>query len=445
MFSRILIANRGEIALRVIRACRELGVQCVAVYSEADRGAQYLDLANETVCIGPAPATESYLNIPRIISAAEISNVEAIHPGYGFLAENSHFAEVCRDCKIHFIGPDPESMRLLGNKVEARRLAIGAKVPVCAGSEHALENEDEAARIAAKIGYPVILKASAGGGGRGMRIAHNEISLRAGYHAARSEAEVAFKSPDVYLEKYLERARHVEVQILADRAGNAIHLFERDCSLQRRHQKLVEESPSPALDPTVREQLCLAALRLVKVAKYVNAGTVEFLLDRDSNFFFSEVNTRIQVEHPVTEMVTGVDLVQWQLRIAAGEPLTLRQKDIVQTGHAIECRINAEDTANKFRPCAGRIDTFVAPGGPGVRLDTHAYAGYTITPYYDSMIGKLIVHRPTRAEAIATARRALAEFTIGPICTSIGLHQEILAHREFVKGNVDTGFIERTW
>jgi len=445
MFSRILIANRGEIALRILRACREMGIQCVAVYSEADRGARYLELADETVCIGPAEPADSYLNVARIVSAAEISNVEAIHPGYGFLAENAHFAEVCRDCKIHFIGPDPESMRLLGDKIEARKLALKAKVPVVPGSPEALADENEAAKIAADIGYPVILKAAGGGGGRGMRVAHNEMSLRVAFHSAKTEAQAAFKNADIYLEKYLERARHVEVQVLADRAGNALHLWERDCSLQRRHQKLIEETPSPALNAVLREHLCKAALRLVKAANYVNAGTVEFLLAPDNKFYFSEVNTRIQVEHPVTEMATGIDLVQWQIRIAAGEPLKLRQKDIPQDGVAMECRINAEDPAAGFAPCPGRIDEFFAPGGPGVRLDTHVHAGYFVSPHYDSLIGKLIVHKKTRAEAIATMKRALAEFKIAPVRTTIPLYLEILSHRQFVKGNVDTGFIERTW
>jgi len=444
MFSRILIANRGEIAQRIIRACRELDVQSVAVYSEADRDAHYLSLADERICIGPGDPTESYLNIPRIISAAEISNVEAIHPGYGFLAESAQFAEICRDCKIQFIGPDPESMQILGDKIEARKLAVQAKVPVVPGSEGVVESEDAAAQIAAQIGYPVIFKAAAGGGGRGMRIAHNEMSLRVAFHSAQTEAAKAFKNSQVYLEKYLEQARHVEVQILADRAGNAIHLWERDCSLQRRHQKLVEESPSPGLKSELRERLCKAALRLAKAAKYVNAGTVEFLLDKDK-FYFSEVNTRIQVEHPVTEMVTGVDLVRWQLRIAAGDRIKLRQKEIRSKGASLECRINAEDPSNGFSPSPGRIERFFPPGGLGVRLDTHAHAGYEISPWYDSLIGKLIVHKRSRAEAIACMKRALEEFEIGPIKTTIPLYIEIMNNRQFVRGKVDTGFIERTW
>lgn len=445
LFSRILIANRGEIALRIIRACRELGVQSVAVYSEADRGAHYLSQADETICIGPGDASESYLNIPRIVSAAEISNVEAIHPGYGFLAENAHFADICRDCKIRFIGPDPESMRLLGDKMQARALAKSAKVPVVPGSQDPLANEQEAVEAASEIGYPVIIKASAGGGGRGMRVVHNEMSLRTAYHSAQAEAGAAFSNSELFMEKYLEQARHVEVQILADHTGNVVHLWERDCSLQRRYQKLIEETPSPNLKEDIREELCKAAIRLARVAKYVNAGTVEFLLDNDNNFYFGEVNTRIQVEHPITEMVTGIDLVKWQLRIASGEHLKLRQRDIRHDGVAIECRINAEDPANNFRPCPGTINTFVAPGGLGVRLDTHAYCGYEISPRYDSLIGKLIVHRKTRTEAIACMSRALKEFEIGPIKSTIPLCLEILSHPQYVKGNVDTSFIERTW
>ncbi|MBN2210580.1 MAG: acetyl-CoA carboxylase biotin carboxylase subunit [Sedimentisphaerales bacterium] len=445
MFSRILIANRGEIALRIIRACRELGVQSVAVYSEADREAHYLKLADQAICIGPAEAGESYLNIPRIISAAEIANVEAIHPGYGFLAENAHFAEVCRECKITFIGPAPESMALLGDKVKARHLAQKAQVPIAAGTSESIETEDDAVAAAAEIGYPVIIKAAAGGGGRGMRIAHNEMSLRMSLHGAQTEAAKAFKNPAVYIEKFLEQARHVEVQILADQGGNAIHLYERDCSLQRRYQKIIEESPCPALKPDVREELCKAALRLAKAADYVNAGTVEFLLDDKDKFYFSEVNTRIQVEHPVTEMTTGVDLIKWQLLIASGERLKLRQKDIKPQGVAIECRINAEDPTRKFSPSPGKIERFVAPGGRGVRLDTHTYAGYTISPYYDSMIGKLVVHQPTRAEAIAVMKRALYEFDVHPVKTTIPLCIEILSHPLYVKGQIDTGFIERTW
>jgi acetyl-CoA carboxylase, biotin carboxylase subunit len=443
MFSKILIANRGEIALRIIRACRELGVQTAVVYSTADRDAAYLRLADQAICIGEAPPAESYLNIPRIISAAEIADVQAIHPGYGFLAENDHFAEICRSCKIEFIGPPVAAMQALGDKVEAKRLARRAKVPTVPGSDGAVEDEKTALKVAGEIGYPVIIKAAAGGGGRGMRVAHNDVSLRAGLKQAQAEAENAFKDSTVYIEKYVEFGRHVEVQIMADNHGNAVHLWERDCSMQRRHQKLVEESPSPMLKADVRKELCEAAVRLVKTAGYTNAGTVEFLVDRDQNYYLLEVNARIQVEHPVTEQVTGVDLIKEQLRVASGESLSFRQKDIPQLGHAIECRINAEDPSRNFAPSPGIIEEFRAPGGPGVRLDSHAYAGYRIPPNYDSMIGKLIVHRPTRAEAIATMRRALTEFHISPIKTTIPLHIQIMDNQRFHTGEVDTGFIER--
>jgi acetyl-CoA carboxylase biotin carboxylase subunit len=443
MFSKILIANRGEIALRIIRACRELGVQSVVVYSTADRDAAYLKLADQAICIGEAPPAQSYLNIPHIISAAEIADVQAIHPGYGFLAENAHFAEVCRSCRIEFIGPPVSAMAALGDKLEAKRLAKKAKVPTLPGSDGPVEDEKHAMNVAADIGYPVIIKAAAGGGGRGMRVAHNEVSLRAGIKQAKAEAENAFRDSTVYLEKYVERGRHVEVQFLGDQHGNAVHLWERDCSLQRRHQKLVEESPSPALTPETREALCAAAVRLCKAAGYSSAGTVEFLLDEQRNFYLLEVNARIQVEHPVTEMVTGIDLIKEQIRIAAGHPLSFKQKDVEQRGHAIECRINAEDPDRSFAPCPGIIQELRLPGGPGVRLDTHVYAGYRIPPNYDSMIGKLIVHRPTRDEAIATMRRALAEFHVAPIRTTIPLHMQMMAHQSFIGGEVDTGFVER--
>jgi len=443
MFSKILIANRGEIALRIIRACRELGVQSVVVYSTADRDAAYLKLADQAICIGEAAPAQSYLNIPHIISAAEIADVQAIHPGYGFLAENAHFAEVCRSCRIEFIGPPVSAMAALGDKLEAKRLAKKAKVPTLPGSDGPVEDEKHAMNVAADIGYPVIIKAAAGGGGRGMRVAHNEVSLRAGIKQAKAEAENAFRDSTVYLEKYVERGRHVEVQFLGDQHGNAVHLWERDCSLQRRHQKLVEESPSPALTPEAREALCSAAVRLCKAAGYSSAGTVEFLLDEQRNFYLLEVNARIQVEHPVTEMVTGIDLIKEQIRIAAGHPLSFKQKDVEQRGHAIECRINAEDPDRSFAPCPGIIQELRLPGGPGVRLDTHVYAGYRIPPSYDSMIGKLIVHRPTRDEAIATMRRALAEFHVAPIRTTIPLHMQMMAHQSFIGGEVDTGFVER--
>jgi len=443
MFSKILIANRGEIALRIIRACRELGIQTAVVYSTADRDAAYIKLADRAICIGDAPPVSSYLNIPRIISAAEVADVQAIHPGYGFLAENPHFAEVCRSCKIEFIGPPVEAMTKLGDKVEARRLARKNKVPTIPGSEGPVEDDKQALAVAAEIGYPVIVKAAAGGGGRGMRIAHNEVSLRAGLQQARAEAENAFKDSTVYIEKYIERGRHVEVQILADHHGNIIHLGERDCTMQRRHQKLIEEAPSPVLSAENREAMCAAAVRLAKAAGYASAGTIEFLVDSRQNFYMMEVNTRIQVEHPVTEAITGIDLVKEQIRVAAGEPLSIKQKDVVFNGHAIECRINAEDPSRGFAPSPGTIEELRLPGGPGVRVDSHIYAGYRIPPNYDSLIAKLIVHRPTRAEAVATMRRALSEFHISPIRTTIPLHMSIMDNQAFLTSEVDTGFVER--
>jgi acetyl-CoA carboxylase biotin carboxylase subunit len=445
MFSRILIANRGEIALRIIRACHELGIESVAVYSEADKDAPYLQLADEAICIGPADSAGSYLNIPRIISAAEIADVEAIHPGYGFLAENINFAQICRDCGIAFIGPPVEAMQLLGDKIQARKLAQEARVPVVPGSDGAIEKESEALKLANKMGYPIMIKAAAGGGGRGMRVAHNDISFRAAFGAARSEAEAAFGNKTVYLEKCIVEPRHVEVQIIADKEGNALHFYERDCSIQRRHQKMIEESPCPVLDERGREELCKAALRIVKEAKYVNAATIEFLLDKDKKFYFIEANTRIQVEHPVTEMVTGHDLIKWQLKIAAGHTIKFRQKNIKHTGVAIECRINAEDPANNFTPSPGTITKLILPGGPGVRVDTHVHQGWTVSTSYDSMISKLIVHQRTRTEAIATMKRALREFVIEPIKTTIPICLEILSHNLFVKNQIDTGFIERNF
>ena len=444
MFQRILVANRGEIALRVIRACKEMGIETVAVFSEADRGAHYLDLADEAFCIGPPTATDSYLMINRIISAAEIGNVQAIHPGYGFLAENAHFAEVCRSCNIEFIGPSHEAMNKLGDKVTAKGIAREAKVPLVPGSDGLLTEESEALAIAQKIGYPVLIKATAGGGGKGMRVAMNDAALRSGLKAASVEAEKAFKNGGVYLEKYVERPRHVEVQVIADNHGNAFHLWERDCSLQRRHQKLVEESPGPGLPKGMREEICKAAVRLIKTAGYTNAGTVEFIVDKDFNFYFIEVNARIQVEHPVSELVTGIDLVQSQIRVAAGEELPFKQKHIACNGSAIEVRINAEDPANGFRGSPGTITKLRVPGGPGIRFDSHVYQGYTIGPYYDSLIGKLIVHRASRAESFACMRRALSEFVVEGVKTTIPLLQEIFNNAAFIEGNVDTTFIERT-
>ena len=445
MFSRILIANRGEIALRIIRACHELGVEAVAVYSEADKDAPYLQLADEAICIGPADSAESYLNIPHIISAAEIADAEAIHPGYGFLAENINFAQICQDCGIIFIGPSVEAMRLLGDKAQARQVAREAEVQVVPGSDGTVENESEALKLADKIGYPVMIKAAAGGGGCGMRVAHNDISFRSAFGAARAEAEAAFGNGSVYLEKLMLEPRHVEVQVMADNAGNALHFYERDCTIQRRHQKMIEESPCPVLDERDREELCAAALRIIKQAKYVNAATVEFLLDGDKKFYFIEVNRRIQVEHPVTEMVTGHDLIKWQLKIAAGQPIELSQRKIKHTGVAIECRINAEDPANNFVSSPGTITRYIPPGGPGVRLDTHVCQGWTVSTSYDSMIAKLIVHQRTRTEAIATMKRALREFVIEPIKTTIPACLNIISHNLFAKNKIDTGFVERNF
>lgn len=443
MFQRILIANRGEIALRIIRACRELGVETVVVFSEADRHADYVRLADEAFCIGPAQASQSYLLIKNIISAAEIGNVQAIHPGYGFLSENEHFADVCRTCKIAFIGPTPEAMGRLGDKVTAKEIAKQAQVNLVPGSDGLVANEDEALRIASRIGYPVLIKATAGGGGKGMRVARNDISLKAGLKQAAVEAEKAFNNAGVYLEKYIENPRHVEVQILADQHGEAVHLWERDCSTQRRHQKLIEESPAPNLPQSVREDICKAAVRLVKAAEYTNAGTVEFIVDQDNQFYFIEVNARIQVEHPVTEMVTGIDLIQQQLRVASGEPLPWKQRSIPCNGSAIEVRINAEDPDNDFRGCPGKITRLRIPGGPGVRFDSHVHEGYVIPPYYDSMIGKLIVHKPTRVEAIACLKRCLDEFVLEGVATTIPLLKKILNHSAFAEGRMHTTFVEQ--
>jgi acetyl-CoA carboxylase, biotin carboxylase subunit len=444
MYKRILVANRGEIALRIIRACRELGIETVAIFSEADRGAAYLELATEAYCVGTPKGADSYRKIDRVISAAEIGNVQAIHPGYGFLSENAHFNEICRSCKIDFIGPTPEAMARLGDKNTARKLAREAKVPVVPGSPGLITEENEAMRVAHEIGFPVLVKASAGGGGRGMRVALNDLALKTALHQARTEAEAAFGDGSVYLEKYIEHPRHVEVQILADHHGNVVHLWERDCSTQRRHQKLIEESPSPCLTPETRVAICEAAVRLIKAAGYTNAGTVEFIVDGQGNFYFIEVNARIQVEHPVTEMVTGIDLIKSQIRIASGEPLPLRQSDIVARGCAIECRINAEDPKKNFQPSPGKIERMMVPGGFGVRFDSHAHPGYVVSPYYDSMIGKLIVHQPTRREAIDSMVRALDELRITGIQTTVPLHREILRHSAFVDGRIDTTFIERS-
>lgn len=445
MYQRILIANRGEIALRVIRACREMGVGVVAIYSEGDRGANYLDLADAAYCVGPARAADSYLKISNVISAAEVGNVEAIHPGYGFLSENAHFNEVCRSCNIDFIGPTPEAMAKLGDKNAAREIARAADVPVVPGSDGVVTEEAEAMRFAHEVGFPVLIKATAGGGGRGMRVASNDLALKSALQQAQVEAEAAFGNGAVYLEKYIENPRHVEVQVIADLHGNVVHLYERDCSTQRRHQKLIEESPSPNITPETRTKMCEAAVRLIKHANYSNAATVEFIVDGDGNFYFIEVNARIQVEHPVSELISGVDLIKAQIRVASGEPLPFTQDDITPTGHAIECRINAEDPAHNFRPSPGKIERLVVPGGYGVRFDSHAHSGYVVPPHYDSMIGKLLVHQPTRAEAIAVMLRALQELKVDGIQTTKPLHQEILSHTAFHEARIDTTFVERTF
>lgn len=444
MLRKILIANRGEIALRVIRACRELGIRTVAVHSEADRESLHVRFADEDICIGPAPARDSYLNIPRIIAAAEITGADAIHPGYGFLAENAEFAEICERSEIVFIGPRADQIRRMGDKAMARRTMAEFGVPTVPGSADAVADETEAARLAVEIGYPVMIKAAAGGGGKGMRVAPDEDSLSRLFATARREAEANFGDPSVYLEKFLVRPRHVEFQVLGDRHGRAIHLGERDCSIQRRHQKLIEEAPSPALTPELRHTMGATAVRAAEAIGYVSAGTIEFLLDPEGAFYFMEMNTRIQVEHPVTELVMGVDLVKEQIRIAAGEPLSLPDTAGWELrGHAIECRINAEDPERDFRPSPGEITIFHPPGGPGVRVDTHAYAGYHVPPYYDSLIGKLIVHGATRAEALARMRLALESFIIEGVHTTIPFLLELLQTPEFVAGDVDTRYLER--
>ncbi len=443
MFSRVLIANRGEIALRVIRACKELGIETVAIFSEADRGAQYLQLADQAICVGTAKSIDSYLRIDRVIAAAELGKADAIHPGYGFLAENAHFNEVCRECNFEFIGPSPKAMEKLGDKNTAREMAIAAGVPVVPGSDGLIESNADAIAAARKIGYPVLIKATAGGGGKGMRVAADEASLQTAVSQAQTEAKAAFGNPGVYLERYIDRPRHVEVQVIADQHGNVVHLHERDCSVQRRHQKLIEESPSPRLPETTRTAMCDAAVRMVKQANYYNAATVEFIVDQNDHFYFIEVNARIQVEHPVSEMISGVDLIKTQIKVAAGERLPFSQKDIQPRGAAIECRINAEDPDRNFQPCPGRIETMYIPGGLGVRVDSHAHPGYVVPPHYDSMIAKLIVHQPTRDQAIETMIRALSELRISGIKTTAAFHKAVLKQPEFVDGSVDTKWVER--
>ena len=440
--SKILIANRGEIALRILHSCEELGITTVAVHSTIDRQALHVQLADESVCIGPPPSSKSYLNIPNIISAALTRNATAIHPGYGFLAENARFAEICADHQITFIGPSPEAMRAMGDKSTAKKTMQKAGVPTVPGSPGLIESEQEALRIASEIGYPVIIKATAGGGGRGMRLVREESEFVRMFQAAQGEAEAAFGNGGVYLEKFIERPRHIEFQILADNYGHVIHLGERDCSIQRRHQKLLEEAPSPFLNPKLRQKMGDAAIKAAKSINYTGAGTVEFLVDASGNFYFMEMNTRIQVEHPVTEMITGLDLITEQIRIAQGEKLSLTQSQVNLNGHAIECRINAEDPDQNFRPHPGKISGYLPPGGPGVRVDSHVYTDYEIPPYYDSLIGKLIVWAPNREMAIKRMKRALKECAITGIPTTIDFHRRILETPAFLAGDVYTNFIE---
>ncbi|PLX78368.1 MAG: acetyl-CoA carboxylase biotin carboxylase subunit [Desulfuromonas sp.] len=442
MFHKVLIANRGEIALRIIRACKELGIKTVAVHSNADSESLHVKLADQSVCIGPASSAESYLNMKAIISAAEVADADAIHPGYGFLSENAEFAEICQQCGITFIGPSPENIRLMGDKIQARQTVTAAGVPILPGTKENVPNAEEAKRIADEIGYPVIIKATAGGGGRGMKVVHSPAHLPNAFGAARSEAQAGFGNPNVYIEKFCEKPRHVEIQIMADKHGNVIHLGERDCSIQRRHQKLIEEAPCPVLTPAIRKKMGDCAVEAARKVGYSSVGTIEFLLDQDLKFYFMEMNTRVQVEHPVTEMVTGVDIIKEQIRIAAGEKLRFKQSDIKINGHAIECRINAEDPV-KFTPFPGKINGYHTPGGMGVRVDSAVYDQYTVLPHYDSMIAKLIVHGESRDEAIRKMASALDEYIIEGIKTTITFHQKIMNNREFQEGDIDTGFLER--
>ena len=443
MIKKVLIANRGEIALRVLRACQELDVEAVVVYSEADRDSLPVRLASEAVCIGKGPSTQSYLNVQNILSAAAITGCDAVHPGYGFLSENARFAAMCADHDITFIGPSPHAIAQMGDKATARALMQAAGVPTVPGSDGVVPGPEEARVYAESIGYPVLIKATAGGGGRGMRVAHHPRDLQENLKLATKEAAAAFGNGDVYLEKYLEEPRHIEIQVVADRHGHVVHLGERDCSVQRRHQKLLEEAPSPALSQALREEMGRAAINAARSVNYEGVGTVEFLLDKHGKYYFMEMNTRIQVEHPVTELVTGIDLVKEQLRIASGEPLGYAQEDIRISGHAIECRINAEDPDRDFQPSPGTIEAYVAPGGPGVRVDSHAYPGYVIPPYYDSMIGKLIVWAPDRKQAIARMSRALGEYAITGVKTTIPLQERILGNAFFRNGEVYTNFVQR--
>jgi acetyl-CoA carboxylase biotin carboxylase subunit len=442
MFHKVLIANRGEIAIRVIRACKELGIKTVAVYSVADKDSLHVKLADESVCIGPASSALSYLNINAIISAAEVTDAEAIHPGYGFLSENAKFAEVCEQCGITFIGPSAESMRVMGDKISARQAVISQGVPILPGTKEGVHSVEEAVKVSKEIGFPVIIKATAGGGGRGMKIVHSQATLPNAFATARAEAQAGFGNPEVYIEKYCVEPRHVEIQILADKHGNVIHLGERDCSIQRRHQKMIEEAPCSVLTPETRAAMGAAAVKAAKAVNYNSVGTIEFLLDKSGKFYFMEMNTRIQVEHPVTEMVTGVDLIREQIRSAAGLPLRYKQEDIKISGHSIECRINAEDPF-KFTPSPGKITTYHQPGGLGVRVDSFVFDQYTVVPNYDSMIGKLIVHAETREDAIRRMSRALDEYIIEGIKTTIFFHKRIMTNKDFIEGNIDTSFLER--
>ena len=443
MFSKILIANRGEIALRIIRACKELGIRTVAVYSEADRESLHVQFADEAICIGPSASSESYLDISRIISAAEISDADAIHPGYGFLAENPHFAEICEECGIVFIGPRPQIIRLMGDKIQAKKVAKKAGVPIIPGTLEPIKSKEEVLKVVHKIRYPVIIKAASGGGGRGMRICHSEVRLLSSFVTAQNEADKAFGDGSLYIEKFIEEPRHIEVQIVADNYGNVIYLGERECSIQRRHQKLIEEAPSPAIDARLRRRIGEWAVRLAKTVNYNNLGTVEFLMDKDGKIYFIEMNTRIQVEHPITEEITGIDLVKLQIQLAAGEKLSIKQDDVKIKGHALECRINCEDPYNNFLPSPGKIEFLTFPGGKGVRIDTAIYAGWRVPSFYDSLLAKLIAFSQDRIQTIKIMRRALDEFIIEPLKTTIDLYKDIIDDKDFIEGNYNTSFLSK--